>query len=233
MLPKPKSTYYPTHGSGGDDQPQGEDIASGDLSAYSGSGAGGGGENTAVGEKCLVHNFEKLKLHPHTPDENCSSGPVGKQPPGSEGRSSRVSNYSWSNDGDGERTCSSYLSGGLSSMQEQLEDKTGFLPTIEILEHPRDCTVALNGTLKLACKAKIIGSKLEEEPDYLWYREDEPLVGEISGEYVVEKVGEGERGRYFCLVSHPDGKNSVKSQMAIVTVKTSGGVHIHRRSFVS
>ena len=55
------------------------------------------------------------------------------------------------------------------------------------------------------------------------YKDDEPLVGEISGEYVLEKVGEEQGGRYFCLVSHPDdSSSSLKSEIAIVTMKSTG-----------
>ena len=244
-----KGAYYPDHGSDGeDDQPQGADVAcvSGELGAYGGSGASGehggyGGSGASgehggstvqsfsgCGEGGLEYNFEKLKLQSQTTDDKPTSAAfTGKQPPISEGRSSRTFNYSWSNndDNESERTCSSFLSGGLPSRQEELADKTGFIPkrTIEILEHPHDCTVSLNGTLKLTCRAQIIGSKSEELPDYLWYKDDEPLVGEISGEYVLEKVGEEEGGRYFCLVSHPDdSSSSLKSEIAIVTMKSTG-----------
>jgi hypothetical protein len=213
-----KGAYYPAvHESDGDeDRPQGADVAgvSGQLGGYGGSSAGG--------EIGLVQGFEKLKLQSQTQDDKSSSG---KQPLSSECGNYQTANYSWSNDDDSERTCSSFISGGLGSRQEELEDKTGFLPkrSIEFLEQPRDSTVGLNGTLKLTCRARIIGSKLEEEPDYLWYKDGEPLVGEISGECVVENVGEGDGGRYFCLVSHPDDqRTSLKSQIAVVTIRTSG-----------
>ena len=220
-----KGAYYPAvHGSDGDeDRPQGADVAgvSGKLGGYGGSSAGG--------EIGLAQGFEKLKLQSQTQDDKSSSG---KQPLSSECGSYKTANYSWSNDDDSERTCSSFISGGLGSRQEKLEDKTGFLPktSIEFLEQPCDSTVGLNSTLKLTCRARIIGSKLEEEPDYLWYKDGEPLVGEISRECVVENVGEGDGGRYFCLVSHPDDqRTSLKSQIAVVTIRTSGGVFLLER----
>jgi hypothetical protein len=213
-----KGAYYPAvHGSDGDeDRPQGADVAgvSGKLGGY--------GESSAGGEIGLAQGFEKLKLQSQTQDDKSSSG---KQPLSSECGSYKTANYSWSNDDDSERTCSSFISGGLGSRQEKLEDKTGFLPktSIEFLEQPCDSTVGLNSTLKLTCRARIIGSKLEEEPDYLWYKDGEPLVGEISRECVVENVEEGDGGRYFCLVSHPDDqRTSLKSQIAVVTIRTSG-----------
>ena len=207
--------------------------ASGEHGGYGGSGGSGehGGSTvqsfSGCGEGGLEYNFEKLKLQSQTTDDKHTSAAfTGMQPPISEGCSSRTSNYSWSynDDNESERTCTSFLSGGLPNRQEELEDKTGFIPkrTIEIFEHPCDCTVSLNGTLKLTCRAQIIGSKSEELPDYLWYK-DEPLVGEISGEYVLEKVGEEEGGRYFCLMSHPDdSSSSLKSEIAIVTMKSTG-----------
>ena len=234
---------YGGSGASGEHGGYGGSGVSGEHGGYGGSGAsgehggyGGSGEHgwstvqsfSGCGEGGLEYNFEKLKLQSQTTDDKPTSAVfTGMQPPISEGRSSRTSNYSWSNndDNESERTCSSFLSGGLTSRQEEVEDKTGFIPkrTIEIFEHPRDWTVSLNGTLKLTCRAQIIGSKSEETPDYLWYKDDEPLVGEISGEYVLEKVGEEEGGRYFCLVSHPDdSSSSLKSEIAIVTMKSTG-----------
>ena len=123
--------------------------ASGELGSYGGSGAsgehggyggsGGSGEHggstvqsfSGCGEGGLEYNFEKLKLQSQiTDDKPTSAAFTGKQPPISEGRSSRTSNYSWSynDDNESERTCSSFLSGGLPSRQEEVEDKTGFIP---------------------------------------------------------------------------------------------------------
>ena len=120
----------------------------------------------------------------------------------------------------------SFLSGKLSREQydDDDDDKTHILrePSIEITEHPQDCEVAINGRVELKCKARLFNSKMEE-PDYLWYKDGEPLIGQISSECVLEEVGEGDKGKYFCLVSHPNGDSSRQSHTAEVTLKSGNG----------
>ena len=173
----------------------------------------------------LVRPLARLNLGSQKKDETTGFVHTTEQLPTPETCSTELPSFSRHND-DNESTTTSFLSGGLSSRQEEVEDKTGFLPKhfIRIIEQPRDCTVALNGTAKLLCKAHVVDSKSEEEPDYLWYKDGEPLVGEIGSECLLEDVGEGEGGRYFCLVTHPDGQSSVKSEIAIVSIRTTTGL---------
>ena len=217
-----QSTHYGVVGS----PPQGADEmgASGETSASGEAGACG--ESGIQNESLLVHPLRKMNL-----DDKTSSLEHARNRPGA--CSSMSSSYSQYEDDPS--TCTSFLSGGLSNRKEELEDKTGILPkrSVEVFEHPRDCAVAINGTLKLVCKGRIVGSALEEEPLYLWYKDGEPLIGEISSEYVLESVGEGDGGRYFCLACHPDGDSSVKSEIAVVTIRTSAGLQLHALSNLS
>ena len=57
----------------------------------------------------------------------------------------------------------------------------------------------------------------------MWYKDGEPLIGEISSECVLEEVGEGDKGKYFCLVFHPNGDSSRQSHTAEVTLKSGNG----------
>ena len=89
---------------------------------------------------------------------------------------------------------------------------------IHIFEHPNDLEVCPNEKAVLRCTAKIVdgcGQKgrdcrgkgveqREEEPNLLWYKDAEPLIGEIDSEYVVDAMTEKDVGMYYCLVSHPD-----------------------------
>ena len=54
-------------------------------------------------------------------------------------------------------------------------------------------------------------------------KDGEPLIGEISSECVLQEVGEGDKGKYFCLVSHPNGDSSRQSHTAEVTLKSGNG----------
>ena len=135
-----------------------------------------------------------------------------------------------------ESTCSTFLSGSMNgassgtTTEEEFNDKTHFItePQLEILQQPQDCTVARSSCIKLTCKARIINSKsTEDEPEYLWYKDGEPLVGEISDQCILEEVEDGDGGRYFCLISHPNGLSNIQSQTATVTVKTVNGRFTH------
>ena len=129
-----------------------------------------------------------MQLKSHRRNENASTELANSHLP-----SSRTHN---AND---ENTCISFLSGELSRKHYNDDDMTHILREPSI-EHPQDCEVAINGRVELKCKARLLNSKIKE-PDYLWYKDGEPLIGEISSECVLEEVGEGDRGKYFCLVS--------------------------------
>ena len=162
----------------------------------------------------LVESLEKMQLKSHRRSENASTELANSQLPSS----------CTTHNANDENTCTSFLSGELSREHYDDDDKTHILrePSIEIVEHPQDCEVAINGRIELKCKARLLNSKIEE-PDYLWYKDGEPLIGEISSECVLEEAGEGDRGKYFCLVSHPNGDSSRQSHTAEVTLKSGNG----------
>ena len=115
---------------------------------------------------------------------------------------------------------------------------------ILILEHPRDVEACLNEKAVLRCTARISRrdqgrsqSKAErvddeeeqgegeEEPNLLWYKDAEPLIGEIDCEFVVEKVTEKDMGAYYCLVSHPTQEHLQRqSNVARLTIKKDQGM---------
>ena len=111
---------------------------------------------------------------------------------------------------------------------------------ILILEHPRDIEVCPNERAVLRCTARISRrgqgrsqSKAErvdegegeEEPNLLWYKDAEPLIGEIDCEFVVEKVTERDSGVYYCLVSHPTLEHLQRqSNIARITIKKNQGM---------
>lgn len=92
---------------------------------------------------------------------------------------------------------------------------------VEILEQPRDCEVDCNGQAEFSCKARLGLS--DGEPHYLWYKDGEPLVGEISSRCVVEGVTEVDVGLYFCLVSDPLEEHAVKTQHAELRLRQGKG----------
>ena len=105
----------------------------------------------------------------------------------------------------------------------------GAASCIHITEHPKDLEVFPNERAVLRCTARIISgnsqnrekeAELGEEPNLLWYKDAEPLIGEIDSEYVVEEMSEKDVGFYYCLVSHPENDKIQKpSDMARLTVK--------------
>ena len=106
---------------------------------------------------------------------------------------------------------------------------------ILILEHPRDIEVLPNERAVLRCTARISRrghgrsqskeerlEEEEEEPNLLWYKDAEPLIGEIDCEFVVDKVTERDIGVYYCLVSHPALEHIQRqSNVARLTIKRS------------
>ena len=81
-----------------------------------------------------------------------------------------------------------------------------------------------NGCAELTCKARV---NPPGELDYMWYKDGEPIVGEISDDCVVERVGEEEEGEYFCLVSDPSGEVCVETQHAEVKIRKGEGEGIY------
>ena len=97
------------------------------------------------------------------------------------------------------------------------------LNPIKIVLEPDDCDVLPNEKASFLCKAQITTSQgFQEEPTYLWYKDEQPLVGEVNNEYVVENVTEEDAGTYFCLVMDSSNKYQQKSQNAKLTLSESG-----------
>lgn len=102
---------------------------------------------------------------------------------------------------------------------------------IHILEHPKDTEVLPNEKAVLRCAAKIIGEcgqsrvkQKDDEPNLLWYKDAEPLIGEIDCEYVVDEVTERDVGLYYCLVTHPDNEQIQRqSKVAKLTIRKREG----------
>lgn len=93
-------------------------------------------------------------------------------------------------------------------------------PYIDIFCHPMDCQVTLNGIAQLVCQARVLGSS--DKPSYLWYKDEEPLIGEVTSEYVIKEVSEEDLGYYFCVVSDVDGIVHRKSRTAFLSLVSEG-----------
>jgi len=58
----------------------------------------------------------------------------------------------------------------------------------------------------------------QDEPTFLWYKDEQPLVGEVSNEFVVHKATEEDTGTYFCLVTDSSNRYQRKSRNAKLTL---------------
>lgn len=90
---------------------------------------------------------------------------------------------------------------------------------IEITVEPQDCEVDLNERAAFTCEAQIRSS--EEHPHFLWYKDLEPLVGEVHNIYVVEEATMQDAGVYCCVITHPSERHSKRSRDAFLAVKSS------------
>jgi hypothetical protein len=137
------------------------------------------------------------------------------------------------------------IAGGRPQMQSSLAAGGNFdegASCILILEHPRDIEAHLNERAVLRCTARISrrgqgrsqnkaervdgDGEGEEEPNLLWYKDAEPLIGEIDCEFVVDKVTEKDMGVYHCLVSHPTQEHIQRqSNVARLTIKKDQGIY--------
>ena len=112
------------------------------------------------------------------------------------------------------------ISGRMDELQIREKQKT---TPIKIVVEPHDCEVLPNERASFVCKARItISQEFEEEPTYLWYKDEQPLVGEVNSEYIVEKVTEEDTGTYSCLVMDSSSKYQQMSQNAKLTLSVSG-----------
>ena len=92
---------------------------------------------------------------------------------------------------------------------------------IEIIKHPVDQTADVNERVVFTCEARVVRCK--EEPNLLWFKNREPLIGEIDTTYIIEETTERDAGTYHCLVTHPlDDAKQKESFSASLTIKTKG-----------
>ena len=220
------TAHVPTGRSRTPSPPLEKEIEYSEPFSFASTTASGDVYRSAVGgEESLVKSLDTMHLKSKPQSEISSSANPGQYQARVNAHisqtSHRASNHKKVDDDDDVKM--PLLSGLLSS--QHFDDKTHFLSSssIEIVEQPKDCEVALNGRAEFTCKARLLDSAGEEELDYLWYKDGEPLIGEISRECVVEAVGEAEQGSYFCLVSHPSEESSVETQPARLTLKTGNG----------
>ncbi len=108
------------------------------------------------------------------------------------------------------------LSERIEGMRIRLDDDN-----IEILKQPVDQAVNLHESIVFTCDARIVDC--QEEPNLLWFKDQEPLIGEIDSTYVITETTEKDAGVYHCLVSHPLNPSQQKeSTSATLTINTGG-----------
>lgn len=121
-------------------------------------------------------------------------------------------------------TTGSGHSTGIQSLLERTEEMRLHSQSdsdIEILNHPLDQTVNENDRVVFKCEARV--HRCKEEPYLLWFKDREPLYGEVDSTYVIEETTEKDAGVYHCLVTHPlNMSNQKESYPATLTVNTEG-----------
>lgn len=90
-------------------------------------------------------------------------------------------------------------------------------PSIVIVTHPCDVVVCVGERVEFTCKAFIQGST--QNPRYVWYKDNQPLVWEIGQSCELERVRPEDAGVYLCLVCDPQGMASMRSHPARLTGK--------------
>lgn len=92
---------------------------------------------------------------------------------------------------------------------------------IEILKQPVDQVVNLNECVVFMCKARV--NHCKEDPNILWFKNREPLIGEIDSTYVIKETTEKDAGVYHCLITHPLNTSFQKeSYAATLTINKKG-----------
>ena len=98
-------------------------------------------------------------------------------------------------------------------------------PYIDIISHPEDVMIPPNAkSFELVCEARVLHSN--ESPLYQWYKDEEPLIGEVGGSLVREVMCEEDTGFYFCIVSDSGGVTQRKSRQAYVCMDDEGIVSV-------
>lgn len=102
---------------------------------------------------------------------------------------------------------------------------TNGIPYIDIISHPEDATISCNGQLVLMCEARLL--YCHDCPVYQWYKDEEPLIGEVESVLVKEGVDEEDMGFYFCIVSDVGGSTQRKSRQANVCMEEEGNTNVY------
>lgn len=105
-------------------------------------------------------------------------------------------------------------------MQQNKSSLEGKVNPVEITLQPTDCTVEVDARACFKCEARLKGGL--GEPNFLWYKDSEPLVGEINEEYVIDGTTEQDAGVYFCLISDPSERHFKKTENVRLTLITHG-----------
>lgn len=92
---------------------------------------------------------------------------------------------------------------------------------IEILKQPIDQVVDLNESVVFTCDARVVDC--QEDPNLLWFKDQEPLIGEIDSTYVITETTEKDAGVYHCLVSHPLNPTQQKESTSVTLTINTGG----------
>ena len=85
---------------------------------------------------------------------------------------------------------------------------------IDIVCHPHDLCIDLGDPVSLHCEARIVCSS--ERPTYQWYKDEEPLIGEVDQTFRLSRTCKEDLGYYFCLVSNMEGDFQRKSSTACI-----------------
>ena len=72
----------------------------------------------------------------------------------------------------------------------------------------------------MTCSARILESSAK--PSYLWYKDEEPLIGEVESTYTIATVTSDDLGYYFCVVSDTEGQVERKSRTACISLVHEG-----------
>lgn len=87
---------------------------------------------------------------------------------------------------------------------------------IDIMCHPSDQIIELGDPIELYCEARILHSSVK--PTYQWYKDEEPIIGEIGTVFRLSRTGTEELGYYFCVVSNSVDGSQRKSSTACIRV---------------
>ena len=94
-------------------------------------------------------------------------------------------------------------------------------PYIDIISHPEDVMIAPSvHSFELVCEARVLHSS--ESPVYQWFKDEEPLIGEVASSLVRAVACEEDMGFYFCIVSDSSGITQRKSRQAYVCMDDEG-----------